>query len=148
MVLNDRNQSRLYPGRLIICLVLLSVAFANAVPAAASEPDCAIHKGFCKKEIAGRLVELDILPKPVKAMAELTFRVTISGDPLSAPPHIDLGMPGMHMGPNRVVLKKVAAGTYEGQGVIVRCPSGKRIWQAAITLPDIGNVVFTFDVVY
>ena len=37
---------------------------------------------------------------------------------------------------------------YEGQGVIVRCHSGKTIWQATITLPNIGKVVFSFDVVY
>ena len=36
----------------------------------------------------------------------------------------------------------------KGQGVIVRCPSGKRIWRATVTLPSIGNVDFTFDVVY
>jgi hypothetical protein len=78
----------------------------------------------------------------------LTFQVKISGDSLSEAPFIDLGMPGMKMGPNRVTLKKNGAATYEGQGVIVRCKSGKTIWQATVTLPDIGSVVFTFDVVY
>jgi hypothetical protein len=81
-------------------------------------------------------------------MKDLTFRVKISGDPLSEVPFIDLGMPGMKMGPNRVLLKKNGEATYEGQGVIVRCKSGKTIWQALVILPDIGSVVFTFDVIY
>ena len=37
---------------------------------------------------------------------------------------------------------------YEGRGVIVRCPSGRRIWQATITLPDVGRINFIFDVIY
>jgi hypothetical protein len=57
-------------------------------------------------------------------------------------------MPGMKMGPNRVFLKFVRKGVYEGTGIIVRCPSGKRTWQANITLPDLGEAKFVFDVIY
>jgi len=110
--------------------------------------DCDIQSSGCQKQINARTVYLEILPKPVKAMKDLTFQVRISGDPLLETPFIDLGMPGMKMGPNRVILKKKDAATYEGQGVIVRCKSGKTIWQATVMLPEIGSVVFTFDVIY
>ena len=110
--------------------------------------DCDIQSGGCRKQINGRTVDLNIFPKPVKAMKDLTFQVKISGDPLSKPPFIDLGMPGMKMGPNQVILKRNDAAIYEGQGVIVRCKSGRTIWQATVTLPGIGSVVFTFDVIY
>ena len=63
-------------------------------------------------------------------------------------PYIDLGMPGMNMGPNRVQLKPVGKDTYEGQGVIVKCPSDRRIWQARLTIPDVGQADFIFDVIY
>ena len=81
-------------------------------------------------------------------MKDLTFMVTLDGKHPGAPLFIDLGMPGMHMGPNQVVLEPVKAGVYKGKGIIVRCPSGKRTWRATVTIPDIGEVDFIFDVIY
>ena len=81
-------------------------------------------------------------------MKELTFRLTVAGREMSDNPHIDLGMPGMAMGPNRVLLKRIGHNTYEGQGVMVRCPSGQRTWKATVTLPEAGVVDFVFDVIY
>jgi hypothetical protein len=52
------------------------------------------------------------------------------------------------MGPNQVTMKKVADLIYQGKGVIVRCPSGKTIWEAKVTVPDVGRARFIFDVVY
>jgi len=112
------------------------------------QKNCNIQEGSCTLVLSGFEVTLDILPKPVKAMRDLTFRVRISGKQPSAFPHIDLGMPGMKMGPNRVVLKEVDKGTYEGTGVIVKCPSGRRTWKAKVTFPDLGEVTFIFDVIY
>ena len=131
----------------IFFVVLLQLLCGN-LWAAEATPDCAIHKSGCTKPVGDRLVELDIYPKPVTAMQELTFTVSISGGALEKAPYIDLGMPGMHMGPNRVELTQSAAGVYEGRGVIVRCPSGKKIWRATLTLPSIGKAEYTFDVVY
>lgn len=93
-------------------------------------------------------VTLDILPKPVTAMRELTFHVTLSGERERTAPYIDLAMPGMDMGFNRVELRPVKDNVFEGQGIFVRCPSGRRTWKATVTLPEVGNVEFVFDVVY
>jgi hypothetical protein len=84
----------------------------------------------------------------VKAMQELTFTVKLSGAEPFADPYIDLGMPGMHMGPNRVHLKRTGNGRYEGNGIIVRCPSGRRTWQATVTVPGAGATEFIFDVIH
>ena len=130
-------------GLLLFSACQFGIALAAEVPL-----DCDIQSGGCSKQINGRMVHLEILPKPVKAMTDLVFQVEISGDPLSEAPFIDLGMPGMKMGPNRVLLEKKTTDLYEGRGVIVRCPSGKTIWQATVMLPGIGSVVFTFDVIY
>jgi len=54
----------------------------------------------------------------------------------------------MDMGPNRVELRPVKENVYEGQGVIVRCPSGRRTWKATVTLPESGKAEFVFDVIY
>ena len=135
-------------GTLILCLLVLSPALSVAPLSAEADPDCDIHVQSCQKAIGDRTVELDINPKPVTAMKDLTFQVTVSGEPLVQAPQIDLGMPGMHMGPNQVRLENKSDTTYEGKGVIVRCKSGKRIWRATITLPGVGKTDFTFDVVY
>ncbi len=135
-------------GTLIFGLLVLAPGLSVAPQASEADTDCDIHAQSCQKAIGDRTVELDIHPKPVSAMKDLTFRVTVSGEPLDQAPSIDLGMPGMHMGPNHVTLDRTSPTTYEGQGVIVRCPSGKRIWRATVTLPKIGKADFTFDVVY
>jgi hypothetical protein len=138
--------------RLALVAGLLLALTAPAAPALAQNPEvrttCNIHQGPCSAELAGRSVELDISPKPVKAMEGLVFRVTISGDRLSKAPYIDLGMPAMKMGPNRVEMEKQGENTWTGKGVIVRCPSGKNTWFARVTIPETGTAEFVFDVVY
>ena len=138
---------------LLACLLCMTM-MSEPRRATAGDPDskslihCDIHKGPCSKELAGMMVTLDILPKPVTAMKDLKFNVTLSGEKKNAAPYIDLGMPGMNMGPNRVELRPVKDNVFEGQGVIVRCPSGRRTWKATVTLPEVGKVEFLFDVVY
>ena len=112
------------------------------------QKNCNIQEGSCTQNLSDHKITLDIHPKPVKAMKELTFRVTLSGGKPSSNPYIDLGMPRMNMGPNRVSLQRVGKRVYEGGGVIVRCSSGRRIWRATVTFPDLGEVKFIFDVIY
>jgi hypothetical protein len=52
------------------------------------------------------------------------------------------------MGRNRVTLKPAGESGFEGKGVIVRCPSGRRTWKATVTAPNLGSVEFVFDVIY
>jgi hypothetical protein len=134
---------------LTLILLLLGVMLycpARALSGGGEERavDCAIQIGPCTKKLAGGI----ITPKPVRAMHDLTFTVALSGLTPTADPFIDLGMPGMVMGPNRVPLRRAGGGTYQGTGVIVRCPSGRRTWKATVTIPGKGAVEFVFDVVY
>lgn len=110
--------------------------------------NCDVHHGTCIQKLQDSDVILDISPKPVKAMTDLKFTITLTGKYGVSKPFIDLGMPGMKMGPNRVILKSRGKGVYSGTGIIVRCPSGKRIWKAAVTVPSIGSVEFIFHVIY
>ena len=119
-----------------------------AATAADSIINCDAHKGVCSQSSGDLMVSLEISPRPVKAMQDLVFMVSITGASAAKMPYIDLGMPAMKMGPNRVALKPVGAGTYEGTGVIVRCPSGKRTWFANVIVPGAGEVKFIFDVIY
>lgn len=102
-------------------------------------PDCDISAGPCERllEAAGARVMLEITPRPVRAMTDLTFTVgarrgVFQVNDVDA--DISLTMPGMYMGENRVRLAPLGAGLYQGRGVIVRCPSGRRTWAAEVTL--------------
>ena len=134
-------------------LLVLSATVPPDTPAAEKYRNlvnCDLHSGTCSQRLQSTDVRLEVTPRPVKAMTDLLFRVTLAGEFTAPPsaPYIDLGMPGMNMGPNRVRLKPTGPNSYEGRGVIVRCPSGRKIWQATVTLPDQGAVRFVFHVVY
>ncbi|MFW6055523.1 MAG: hypothetical protein ACOC9D_06420, partial [Thermodesulfobacteriota bacterium] len=86
----------------IAAVLILLLAFP-VTPQAKSLINCDIQEGACTQKIQEGFVQLDILPKPVKAMQDLLFRVSLQETGrLDGPPVIDLGMPGMQMGPNRV----------------------------------------------
>lgn len=136
---------------LITAVIVLSFALWPMFSNSAGKPgqiECDVQTGPCDGYLAGRKVSFDISPKPVRAMSELIFTLAFTGELLAGEPYIDLGMPGMDMGRNRVVLKPMGDGTFQGTGVIVRCPSGRRTWRAKVTVPDIGSAEFVFDVIY
>jgi len=102
---------------------ILCFAMFFAASRAESKPDgvdCNIHAGPCIARLKDMQISLEVEPKPVKAMEDLTFTVRFAGEKSVADPYIDLGMPGMNMGRNRVVLKKIGESLYQGRGVIVR----------------------------
>jgi hypothetical protein len=130
--------------RTILAVLLVSYyAHAAGMP---DRPDCDIDRGPCTKRIDNIEIALDINPKPVKAMKELSFTVNLRGSSGHEKLIIDLDMPGMYMGENRVLLKRSDDGEFTGIGVIPRCPGGKRLWRATIEIPDIGKVDFLFNV--
>ncbi len=139
---------RRLPFLLLPVFALTCLLLPGASAAEEERINCAIQEGPCTRSAGKRTVTLNILPKPVEAMQELTFRVEVSGEPPSSPPIIDLDMPAMEMGPNQVRTKPVNATVFRGTGVIVRCPSGNRVWRARVILPDQGQADFVFRVRY
>ena len=138
-----------------LCMLLPGIVGIGALPASAAEnrTACDIQRGSCLIETGdGMTIEFDAQPKPVAAMSELTFIVNLSrgGSPVTdASTALDLSMPGMFMGKNRPVLKQVYDGRYEGKGIITRCSSGKKTWQADVTVKHAGKTAvasFVFEV--
>ena len=129
-------------------LLLFTSFFVPIVTAEESSINCQAHDGKCSLPLGEETVILEITPRPVTAMQDSTFTVTLSGKAPAQAPFIDLGMPAMKMGPNRVQLKPTDNGAYQGKGVIVRCKSGRRTWFANVVLPGVGEAKFVFDVVY
>ncbi|MEI6652864.1 MAG: hypothetical protein WCL42_09865 [Chlorobiaceae bacterium] len=113
----------------------------------ASAVDNSIHEKACSVTVGQRTVTLNIEPKPVKHMKELTFSVTVNPcDKLPETLLLDLSMPGMQMGKNQVTLVKKSGCLYEGKGIIVRCMSGRTLWQATVLSDTLNNPAFTFNV--
>lgn len=129
-------------------LLLVAALSVNTVSAGESSINCQAHDGKCTLPMGKETVTLEIMPRPVTAMQDSAFTVTLSGKPPGQAPYLDLGMPAMKMGPNRVHLKPVGNGAYKGKGVIVRCKSGRRTWFANVVVPGAGEAKFVFDVVY
>ena len=138
----------------MVVFLILSLAFVLMRRDASQERpfehllNCDIQNQACTQKLLDRDITLDIQPRPVKAMENLLFKVKVSGPPLVKKPHIDLSMPGMDMGLNWAFLKPRSPGIYEGSGIIVKCPTGKTIWRATVTLPEQGTVDFIFHVIY
>ena len=124
---------------MISAFIMIMLFFSSSrIVCAAQAVICDIQLGPCVQETSdGINVAFDIQPKPVTAMSELTFIIllTRNGNPLSdASVELDLSMPGMFMGRNHPVLKPTANGRYEGKGIITRCMSGRKTWQARVTI--------------
>ena len=146
-----RRRRSIRPLSLLPALGLLIVVWLVISPLASAsdtEINCDAHQGVCSQSLGNQTISLEIEPRPVRAMQDLVFKVSVSGNPPSKSPYIDLGMPAMKMGPNRVLLKPAGPGNYEGRGVIVRCKSGRRTWFANVIIPEAGEVKFVFDVIY
>jgi hypothetical protein len=128
---------------------LLLAMTLGATPALAdyAADSNAIHNGPCTKQAGKRQVTLDITPRPVRHMQELTFKVIMApAEGLPSTLILDLSMPGMMMGKNQVTLKRQPDGAWEGAGIIVKCRSGRTLWQATILSPELGNPAFSFNV--
>lgn len=110
-------------------------------------PDCDIQAGTCTKKVSGTSITFDITPRPVRHMQELVFSLTVK--PCASLPDtllLDLSMPGMVMGKNQVPLVKKSSCLYQGNGLIVKCKSGRKLWKATVLSEKLNNVAFTFNV--
>jgi nitrogen fixation protein FixH len=103
---------------------------------------CDAGAGPCTRALpGGDEVTLDIGPRPLRTMAELAVAVTLRRDGAPVEPDavsVSFAMPGMEMGENRVRLARRGAGRFEGKAVLVRCPSGRPDWVAAVTIGRAG----------
>ncbi len=144
----DNGNRVIFLKHIYISLMLSFLIITSCSPAKRSEVDCAIHNGPCLYVIKGTEVILDINPKPVTTMTELEFTVQLQSL-MTKPPRkllLDLTMPRMNMGENKIILQRSAKGIYQGKGIIVDCPSGRKDWKATVWVPDLGEAEFIFNV--
>jgi hypothetical protein len=118
----------------LIALAVASIIFLSEA-GRESLVDCEISRGPCTRAVAetGLTAVLEIAPKPVKEMKGLFFRIELKEGQIPVTDGdvvLSLSMPGMRMPENRVKLRHKGEGRYEGEGVIVKCPRGGRLWRA------------------
>ncbi len=136
-----------YSFALTILALLLINSNMLAGTLIGQERECNIHQGPCTITEGRHNVTLNIEPKPVSAMKELTFSLTVTPcDKLPGTLLLDLSMPGMEMGKNQVTLVRKSGCIYEGKGIIVRCMSGRTLWRVTILSDELKNPAFTFHV--
>ncbi|MGE5790526.1 MAG: hypothetical protein ACM33C_06630 [Syntrophaceae bacterium] len=127
------------------CFTLAATAlFFALVPAAvdlfpsladSQDTDCDIDRGPCTKSLGetGITATFELLPRPVQTLKTLLCRVDLKQGQLPVTDRfvrLSFSMPGMYMPENAVVLRHAGKGIYEGNVIIVRCPSGMKLWRA------------------
>lgn len=132
----------------VLCIGVLSAEGLHNAQATEDKPDCEIDRKPCSGHVGAHEVILDITPKPVKAMRLLDFTVVISGNTGKGKLPVDIGMPGMYMGKNQILLQGDGTGKFTGKGIIPRCSSGGSLWKTTVNMPDAGTAEFLFNVTF
>jgi hypothetical protein len=92
---------------------------------------------LCAADAGDARVVLDLAPHPPVPLKELdaAVQLTRGGAPLAgAEVAVEISMPGMFMGENRILLRAVGPGRYAGKGALLRCTSGRRDWLAEVVV--------------
>jgi nitrogen fixation protein FixH len=107
-----------------------------------AEP-CDVGAGPCTRVLeSGASVTLEIGPRPLHTMRGVVVAAEVrsGGAPVEdAVVRVAFRMKSMDMGPNERALDSQGDGRYGGSAVLVRCPSGRRDWEAEVTVTARGR---------
>ena len=91
----------------------------------------------CAADAGGLRVVLELSPRPPVPLKSLEAGVQLSRDGKPVPGAevtVEISMPGMFMGDNRIPLRASGEGRYAGTGALLRCTSGRRDWLAEVVV--------------
>ena len=98
------------------------------------DPDCDLRAGPCTARFPdGRAVRFAIEPRAIPIATPLRLGVEASGFATTAV-EVDFVGVDMNMGFNRVALREVRPGRYEGQGMLPVCARARMLWEARVLL--------------
>jgi hypothetical protein len=125
------------PAAALAAAALAAVVLAACTGGRREAGACDLGQGPCTGASEGIDVRLELSPRPLRSLRDLEVAavVTRGGAPVEgADVRVELSMPGMYMGENRVALAPLGGGRYRGRSVLVRCASGRRDWVAEVAL--------------
>ncbi len=100
--------------------------------------DCDLHQGSCETDLPdGGKVSFSILPKTIPLTEPLQLQVQVQGKKVRKV-DVDFSGVSMNMGYNRPRLKRVAEGSFAGEGLLPVCIRQRMDWEARLMLdtPD------------
>lgn len=149
------DTARMPPARLALLalniallLLLLLIAGYKLGPAwfppppvsVPGNPDCNLQAESCRATLPdGRILTLDVSPRPMTAARPMSMRVSLDG-PSPRAIDADIAGIGMAMGLNRVPLRPRAAGLFTGETSLAVCLTGAMRWQLTLLI-DTGNAI-------
>lgn len=96
------------------------------------DPGCDLRSGPCRALVpGGGELSFEILPRTIPVLAPLSLRVVAEGLE-SHGVEVDFAGVDMNMGFNRVPLKAVGGGLYEGEGLLPICVRNRMAWEAMV----------------
>ncbi|WP_456448541.1 hypothetical protein [Thiolapillus sp.] len=96
--------------------------------------DCDLHKGPCSRTLpGGGEVMFAIEPRSIPLTKPLKLKVRVKGVDAKKV-EVDFSGVSMNMGYNRPLLKKVAEGLFEGDGLLPVCIRQRMAWEAKVIL--------------
>ena len=106
---------------------------------AIQDKNCDLKKGPCEVTVKdGTKFELEVFPKHIPLMENITFRVKSSNDKLDNL-NINIYATNMLMGYFNLKFKNLGNGIYETKGTLPTCPVGNMQWNADIELNKISE---------
>lgn len=101
-------------------------------------PDCDLQRQRCSADLPGvGTVSLEISPRPIAPLHP--FILDVAAPALATPSSVEFTGVNMDMGLNRVELKMLAPGRYQGSGSLPVCTSGRMEWRATVLIEHAGR---------
>ncbi|MGE5152592.1 MAG: hypothetical protein ACM3ST_01130 [Bdellovibrio bacteriovorus] len=96
------------------------------------DPGCDLRLGPCRARFpGGGELTFEIRPSTLPVLVPLTLKVAVDGLEASAA-EVDFAGVDMNMGFNRVALRPVGGGRFEGEGMLPTCVRDRMSWEAKV----------------
>lgn len=119
-------------------------SFKPEVKYTVQNKDCDLHKSECKIKVGNKEYSLEVFPKDIPLMKNLTFKLKTDEKNLEKL-QINIYATNMFMGDFYLKFNETSKGVYEAKGTLPTCPVGKMQWNADVQLKDNLGARFQFQ---
>jgi len=144
------KQSALLPIISVLCIVIgyffidfngLYQSIKGEAQFISQDKKCDLHESSCRILTQdGTSFELEILPKTIPLMKEITFSIK-SNNPNLENLKLNIYAINMFMGDLNLAINNLGNGNYEAIGTLPSCPVGNMIWNAEIRIEKLSKTI-------